>query len=504
MNNNKKQLHYSKRRRRLFWMIFLFFFVMLMVIPTTTHNQFIPIEQQQQQQRTITTPIPIIDNIRIQQITNTFHHHNNTGIITITRNNLNTYYNVKWIGPVIVPISSFINPITKQKEEEDIYALEFPLIIHGYYQLPKKGKYILSITSWIVNRSCILLTYNRNYPPNSYCPASYEIREEIFQTFIILISYDISSLIIKKNKSPQQFSTPPILYWRHQTTTICENFIKLPINNPKPLYFFQDYRIINIKQWIGSLVISSPLIISKKRICFIGDSHVRFLYLDFKQVILSRISSFKNLSPIIVKDFFTYQRVAFPFQLEQQLLHENFTKECIVGIFSIGQWSLSNRACSEQKFPSSLVNITEHCIMSLFDFSNDLQNVLIKFRIQYPKFPLIWTSINPCPVNYIENSNPIYRDYRLQPYIKTWNLYIEKIMFKSNISIINMFDILDPISKCSQDSCHYFGSLIHPGIELLIGMLCEGKCVSFMATSENDEIDARMKESQLVVWRGAV
>jgi hypothetical protein len=426
-----------------------------------------------------TVPTPLLPSINL---TNTFNPSTSSGYLTLHIENHNKYYfTAKWLGPVIVPISSFIDTETNQVEE-----LQIPLFhqsptsstttLKAFYHLPLPGNYYLSFTSLTINRTCILLLYSRMNPPNQYCPALFHEKQLISSEFIVQSSH------IATTKKPTT-TTITTAYWYtnnqppYTNENICNYLKKSSLH-----YFFnfqqpnqqqqqQQQPIVNIKQWLSTskYFTTTTTNNNSSMICFIGDSHIRFLYRDFIQAVMNYVPLFLWSS---ITDKIFYYPVHFVPQLKQILLSEEFNKKCGVGIISIGQWPLSNSACSSSS--------TADCISSIYDFTNDLIQVFQLFFDQQQSssfiaiIPLIWLSINPCPVNYVENENPTRRDYRLRPYIKTWNVWVEKMLSENNllgknkITIIDSFHILDPIYMCTVDGCHYNGIVTFPVIELII------------------------------------
>jgi hypothetical protein len=481
----------------------------------------------------LSSPIQLIDSIRLLNVSYTFSLETFQGLITIHRANLNTYFTARWIGPHVVGVEAFGTIINNNEfipEENNYNSLYFQEKVVAPFQLPKKtiGTYHLSIISLLFqNKSCLVLNFDRGFIPPE-CNQPYYMRQEVMNMTNQPNLRTLGNLTIpfikptSKNKSTSSsqqvrniISTTSSVYWTFNPPELFPD--KIAIHNKLEFspYFVDkiairdqfmrntvqftiaDGRFTNydcmkekLKQLdyadssssMNKTTANNNKVAKNGAICIFGDSHGRNIATEI-MTILENDYSLRGQKVArgyrrSISQKIRWYSTRFPFDAEYYFntLHEEVL-QCSVVVITLGVWTLSTTiltpywSCKDAKCTTF--------VHSLTTFEQDLTNLILYFRHELPSsVKLVFTTIEQCPGNYYEKTEPKLRDYHLKPYDQTFNVRITQALRLLNVTVVDLFKVYDPIAECSSDFCHYTMWIVHPAIALLLGEIFP-ECVEY-------------------------
>ena len=179
---------------------------------------------------------------------------------------------------------------------------------------------------------------------------------------------------------------------------------------------------------------SQPACMQDRFICFVGDSHMRHLYLGF-------LSSFG-----IHTDILATEHAAVPEHVGYaKLIHSTFGEDvslegCTDVLANFGQWPLGHTA-GDQPWTSERYAAGVHKYATMMEGARSLGK-----RVW-------WVTINASPTVWSFHGAIAHaKDWRTDPMLQEWNALASGIMQAAGIPVINTYAITSVVNDVSYDS----------------------------------------------------
>ena len=212
-------------------------------------------------------------------------------------------------------------------------------------------------------------------------------------------------------------------------------------------------------------------------ICFLGDSHVRYLYNDVVLSLLGGVDANIELRHQARQEpHFKFLDIHFAPDIDKLLA--TVERNCSVVFANFGQW---------------LLGWPEDRPWTVAEYARDVDDVLRKVKaaltsvdrnVSAPpsKHSLYWLLQEGCPEANVFYCPP--GDWRSDAWTRAYNDEAMRVAKAHGVPILDMYSIYEAVQELTLDGCHYTSPLAGAAVETILGELWPG-CI--LSACEIDE-----------------
>ena len=211
------------------------------------------------------------------------------------------------------------------------------------------------------------------------------------------------------------------------------------------------------------------------KMCFVGDSHMRYLYNDVLLALLGGADyNVEFPKQARQEPLFRFVNVRFDSDLDDALSVVAY--ECAVVFANFGQWLLG--------WPGDRP-------WTVAEYAREVDDALhrLKAALTYPdrvgpdrplNQSLYWLLQEPCPQSEVFVCPP--SDWRTDPWTRAYNEKAAQVADMHGVRVLDVFSIYEAVQELTTDGCHYISPMTSAAVDAILGELwpacvesgCEG------------------------------